>query len=82
MTDGLRQALLGRTSPIRAWGPPAWERGVYEESESLACRMWIYWQGVKEKHNIHARGLDFLVKDDLAICEFNMFHFFKFSARF
>lgn len=43
--------------------------------------MWIYWQGVREEHNVHARELDFLVKDDLVRREVTML-FFQYSAPF
>lgn len=44
--------------------------------------MWVYWQGVRVhiEHIVHARELDFLVKDDLVGREVTMVHFFKFSA--
>lgn len=46
--------------------------------------MWVYWQGVRVhiEHNVHARELDFLVKDDLVGREVTMVHFFKFWAPF
>lgn len=55
-----------------------WRRG------SLACRMWVYWQGVRVhiEHDVHARELDFLVKDDLVGREVSMVHFFKCSTPF
>lgn len=39
--------------------------------------MWVYWQGVRVhiEHNVHARELDFLVKDDLVRREVTMVHF-------
>lgn len=39
--------------------------------------MWIYWQGVREENKVHARELDFLVKDDLVGREVSMPHFFS-----
>lgn len=45
--------------------------------EIAGSSMWVYWQGVKVhiEHNVHARELDFLVKDDLVRREVTMVHF-------
>lgn len=42
--------------------------------------MCVYWQGIRVhiEHNVHARELDFLVKDDLVRHEVTMVHFFEF----
>ena len=45
--------------------------------------MWVYWQDVSVhiEHYVHARELDFLVKDDLVGREVTMVYFFKFSEQ-
>lgn len=42
--------------------------------------MCVYRQGIRVhiEHNVHARELDFLVKDDLVRHEVTMVHFFEF----
>lgn len=46
--------------------------------------MWVYWQGVRVhiEHHVHARELDFLVKDDLVGREVTMVCSSKPSAPF
>lgn len=75
----LRQALQRRTSSERTW--VLWrDRGDVIRMEIAGSSMWVYWQGVRVhiEHNVHARELDFLVKDDLVRREVTMVHFFEF----